>query len=353
MPLLPFEQRLAEAWPPSDWRDVPVLVGVSGGPDSVALLRGLARLGSHSPSESATLAGDRIIVAHFNHRLRPEADDDEIFVRELAARLNMPYETFRADPAAFDLRDGLESAARHARYRFLKSTAEQLGARYVAVAHTADDQAETILHHIIRGTGLAGLAGMPRARQLSPAVTLIRPLLAVRRAEVMEYLVQLGQTYRIDATNRSLAPTRNRIRLELLPLLAERFNPNVQEAVLRLGALAGEAHEVIACLANDLAELAVKETQSGVTVDCRRLAGATPYVVREMFSQIWRQHGWPLQDMTYRHWDELAAMTLAAGRGERPARVFPGEVMAQADNQELRLACSSHSTPAAAEQPGC
>jgi tRNA(Ile)-lysidine synthase len=121
--------------------------------------------------------------------------------------------------------DGVEAAARAARYEFLQATAERLGARYVATAHTADDQAETVLHHIVRGTGLAGLAGMSRARSLGAAATLIRPLLSFRRRDVIEYLGALGQSYCEDTTNRDPAFTRSRIRHELLPLLASGLQP--------------------------------------------------------------------------------------------------------------------------------
>ncbi len=348
MSLLSFEQRLAEAWPPEDWAGVTVLVAVSGGPDSVALVRGLHRLRHVDASlrDSSARLGEtrpraatgRLVVAHFNHRLRPEADEEEAFVCELAARLGLPCETSRAEPAMLDRGDGLEAAARDARYRFLQSTAERLGARYLATGHTADDQVETILHHILRGTGLAGLAGMPRARTLGPAVTLIRPLLGLRRGDVEEYLDQLGQSACRDATNLSPEHTRNRIRHELLPLLAERFSPYVKDALLRLGALAGEAHEVLARLADDLAERAATVLPGGeVRLDCRALGQQPRYVVREMFCQIWRRQGWPLQDMTFRHWDELAEMTCAAEAGGRPRHVFPGEVIARADAQELRL----------------
>jgi len=338
MPLLPFEQRLAEAWPPESWRDVSVLIAVSGGPDSMALLRGLHRLkeSNEAPTASAAGAQGRLIIGHFNHRLRPDADEDEAFVREQAAALNLPCETARGDPAALDMREGLESAAREARYRFLQETAERQGARYIAVAHTADDQVETILHHIIRGTGLAGLSGMPRVRSLSPAVTLVRPLLGIRRSEVEDYLRQIGQPFRTDPTNLSTDLTRNRIRHELLPLLSGRFNREVVQAILRLGSLAGEAQEVLSGMASQLMSRAVTDFPDGeVRVDCRLLDEQPRYVVREMFCQIWRQRRWPMQDMTQRHWDELAA--LAASARPPVPRTFPGGLLAARAAGELRL----------------
>src|SRR5690606_27563900 len=122
-------------------------------------------------------------------------DADEHWVVRLAESLGLPCQVGRAE-AAQEQSGSLEDQARRARYDFLQRAAEAAGVRYVATAHTADDQVETILHHLLRGTGLAGLAGMNRSRQLGPAVTLLRPLLAVGRAEVLEYLSGLGQTFR-------------------------------------------------------------------------------------------------------------------------------------------------------------
>src|SRR3569623_1408931 len=165
-----FERRLAEDWAPSDWSDLTVLVAVSGGADSVALLRGMAALRRSGPG--------RLIVAHFNHALRAAAAEDERFVVELCRELGLVCEVGRSRVAerAAECGDGVEAAARHARYEFLQATADRLGARYVATAHTADDQAETILHRILRGTGLAGLSGMSRSRPLGQAVPLLRPM---------------------------------------------------------------------------------------------------------------------------------------------------------------------------------
>jgi tRNA(Ile)-lysidine synthase len=340
MAFLSFEQCVAEAWPPDDWRGVSVLVAVSGGPDSVALLRALDRL--RQPRQSNAC----LVVAHFNHRLRPESDAEEAIVRQLAGQLGLPCEAARAEPASLDLGDGLEAAAREARYRFLQVTAERLGARYVAVGHTADDQVETILHHILRGTGLAGLAGMPRVRALSPAVTVIRPLLGLRRHEVEDYLRELGQPYCKDATNQLLHHTRNRIRHELLPLLTERFNAHVKDALLRLGGLAGEAQEVLSRLADDLArQRACELPGGGISVDCQNLADLPRYLVREMFCQVWRRHGWPLQDMTFRHWEALAEMTRAAQGDARVRQVFPGGILAHAERHVLRLSSSGDEAP--------
>jgi len=252
--LHPIEAKLAAAWPPQTWQDVTVLLAVSGGADSVALLRAMTAL--HPGGEG------RLAVAHFNHRLREDQSAaDEAFVVDLCRQLGTPCEAGHGRPGELSGcgRDGLEAAARKARYEFLAATAARLGARYVVTAHTADDQAETILHRIIRGTGIGGLRGMARARLLrlpflerdqpeelseepvqwaefpSPGTaTLIRPLLEIRRGELVDYLDDLAQPYRSDASNADVRFTRNRIRHELLPRLAEQFNSAVVDALLRL-----------------------------------------------------------------------------------------------------------------------
>jgi tRNA(Ile)-lysidine synthase len=333
MPLLPFESRLAASWPPESWQDVTVVVAVSGGADSIALLRAMAAL--------KTAGRGRLIVAHFNHRLRPEADADARFVVELAERLHLPRELGEGCVAktAAAAGDGLEAAARNERYAFLQSTAEPLGARYVVTAHTADDQAETILHRILRGTGIAGLAGMRRARPLGPAVTLIRPLLDVRRAEVLPYLAERHQPFRDDATNLDPRFTRNRIRHNLLPQLAADYNPDVVAAVLRLGQTALDAQQFIDSAARELARQFVRTNgfpRDCVMVDCAALSRVNRHLLREMFIAIWRDRGWPQQSMGFAEWDALATMTLQ-NDSSPPQRILPGNFVARRTGDQLSV----------------
>ncbi len=329
--LHPFERKLAETWPPAAWRDLNVLLAVSGGPDSMALLRATNALKSCGQG--------RLVVAHFNHRLRGEAADaDQAFVVQVARELNLPLEVgFLPEGAARRFgKHGLEGGARRARYRFLTETASKLGARLVAVAHTADDQAETILHRILRGTGIGGLAGMRRVRPLSDAATLIRPLLPFRRAEVHAYLHDLGQNYRLDATNLDERRTRNRIRHHLLPELAHRFNPNVVEALLRLGNLAAEVQSVIAPLVDHgIEQCLVKSTADEICLDFSRCTRESPYVLREVLMAVWRRQGWSLREMSYEHWDALA--TLAEPSPRRRAQTFPGGITAEISDGIVQL----------------
>ncbi len=328
-----FESRLAASWPPESWQDVSALVAVSGGLDSVGLLRGLAAL-------KAGGAGS-LAVAHFNHRLRPEAADDARFVADLAKRLGLCYELGEgsvAEAAALE-GDGIEAAARGQRLAFLQATAERLGARYVAVAHTADDQAETVLHRIIRGTGIAGLAGMCRARPLGPAVTLIRPLLTFRRSEIRDYLGEIGQPFREDASNRALAFTRNRIRLDLLPRLAE-YNSDVTAALVRLAETARDAQQVIESHVEEIVHRAVSMppgTPEQIVIDSRALAGESRHLLREVFVALWRNRNWPQQAMGFAEWDALAGLIVDQSKSPRAINL-PGNIRAQKTGEQLSLA---------------
>ena len=192
-----FLRRLADSWPPAQWQDVTIVAAVSGGADSVALLRSLLGLSPGGPA--------RLVVAHINHGLRgSESEGDERFVADLCAKLGVPCAVRRIPAAVFRETGGrgIESVARHARYECLQSIAAEWGGRYVATGHTADDQAETILHRILRGTGIRGLEGIPRVRSLSPGIALSRPLLRFRRQEILAFLAALGQPFREDSTNR-------------------------------------------------------------------------------------------------------------------------------------------------------
>lgn len=330
-----LEEHLSRSWPADQWRDVGVVVAVSGGADSVALLRAMARLNSDGPG--------RLAAAHFNHGLRgQESADDERFVTDLCRRLEVPCEIGRpGEPLAESAPDGIEDAARTARYDFFSRAAERLGARYLATAHTADDQAETILHRILRGTGIAGLAGMSRARPLSPAVTLIRPLLEVSRRAVIEYLTALGQPYRTDSSNADRQFTRNRIRHDLLPRLAAEYNAEVAEALLRLGSLAGEVQAVVEGLVDELADRAlVEQDQNELRIDAAVLAGQPAYLVRETLIALWRRQQWPMQAMGRQQWELLALLATAAMTapyGSTRKHVFPGEIRAEAGAGQLRL----------------
>jgi len=352
--LLPLDAQFDAAWPVNGWRHSHVVLAVSGGADSVAMLRAAVAL-----KDSAGGSG-QLFVAHLNHGLRGiEADADEKWLAALCRRLNVPLESAQANIEALAAKqgDGWEAAARAARYEFLRRTAERLGARFVATAHTADDQAETVLHRIIRGTGLSGLAGIPSVRPLTDDIALVRPLLAATRRKVLDHLAAIGQDYRSDSSNADLRWVRNRMRHELLPLLRANFNSDVNEALVRLAAQAADAQQLIANLAAELAKGCVSVELEGLrgvesqraqlrggaqratarraTINCRQLAGQPPIVVREVCKNVWAQANWPQQAMGYLEWQQLAAHV--QGEGDGPTLNLPGNVQARRHGDTVDL----------------
>ena len=208
-----------------------IVSALSGGADSVALLHALASAGPER--------GVRVVAAHLDHQLRPDSTEDARFCRELCDRLGVALHTGRADVAARAARDGggIEQAARIERHAFLRAVRKQTEAAAIALAHTRDDQAETVLLRLLRGSGRVGLGAM-RARTRR----LLRPLLDVSRAEVLAYLEAHGLAWREDASNQDVRFARNRVRHELVPYLERRFNPRVREALARsAGQMADEA----------------------------------------------------------------------------------------------------------------
>lgn len=200
-------------------------VAVSGGADSVALLRALHELRKE--------LGIVLSVVHFHHGIRGlEADQDEIFVAELATRLGLECTIGRGDVPthAKTSAQSVETAARDLRYRFFESVLRSGTADRIATAHTMDDQAETVLMRTLRGAGTRGLAGI-HAEQA--AARYVRPLLGIRRSAIEEYLRSVGQEWREDATNAERKHFRNQVRHDLLPLLARDFNPNIVEVLAR------------------------------------------------------------------------------------------------------------------------
>jgi hypoxanthine phosphoribosyltransferase len=226
-------------------------IAVSGGADSVALLRAFAQL--------APALGVVPFVLHLNHRLRAEESDaDERFVRELASQLSLEAVIESEDVSAlaslFHL--SLEAAGRRARYAFFQRAAATLRLNAVATAHTRDDQAETVLLRLLRGAGTAGLAGIhrsfdlfhltgdfPASEESSPRPRLIRPLLSMSRQQVEQFLNSLGQPYRQDSSNSSPEFLRNRVRADLLPALEKDFNPRLRQALCETADVVAAEHE--------------------------------------------------------------------------------------------------------------
>lgn len=309
----PFLSALADALPRSGLREVPAVVGVSGGADSVALLLGLVRL---APAPA------RLIVAHACHDLRPDAPADRDFVGALAVRLGL-----RCVSRPLAVRDdldgrgeGLEARARRVRYDFLVDVAREHGARHVVVAHTADDQAETILHRALRGTGLAGLSGMQRGRELADGIALLRPLLNVPRALGRSFLEAEGEGWREDATNADPAFARNFLRHEILARAERGPYPSATAALVRLGEHAGRSAAALASAAEHLLEIHARRREDGtIALPAAALARLDPHLVAEVFVALWRREGWPQRDMAARHYRAIAALVADTGCGASPS----------------------------------
>ena len=303
-----------------DW-SFPSLVGVSGGADSVALALAVARL-------APVGAGERVVIAHADHRLRPDSATDADFVRALAGRLGVRFVGRRLDVATAGGHEGLEGRARRLRYGFLAEAAHEAGARHVLVAHTADDQAETILHRLLRGTGVAGLAGMRRSRPLADGVALVRPLLHVRRETGRAFLAAVGQAWREDPTNADPARARNFLRHDVLPRCAAGPYPAAAEAIVRLGGQAAAAAAALASAAEHLLDARSSRRDDGtVAVHFKGLAALDRQLLAELFARLWEREGWPRRDMTAWHYGQLAAFV--AGETAEPATAhFPGGVRA-------------------------
>jgi tRNA(Ile)-lysidine synthase len=191
-----------------------------------------------------------------------------------------------------------------------------------------------VLHRILRGTGIDGLAGMAKARPFTPNIALVRPILDIKRHDVLAYLSAIGQDYRTDETNQDTQWTRNRLRNELLPLLRERYNPCVDDALTRLAMQAGEAQQVIARLAATIAADCVVSNATRSQINCEKLRDHPPNLVREVFKIAWRQSGWPEQSMGFAEWQQLA--DLAAGQDLRSLNL-PGNIRAHRESSAIEL----------------
>lgn len=315
----------ASAWPPARWRDVGVVVGCSGGADSVALLAALRRLSS--AGEPVGAPRGFLVAAHFNHRLRgKESDSDEAFVAELAEQFGVRFRRGEAQTPAAD-----EASMRTARENFLRRVAEASGARYIAVAHSADDNVETMLHHLMRGTGPAGLAGIAPHRGAGEDVVLVRPLLGVRRTLIRDALRSIGQRWREDSSNLDPSYRRNWIRRELIPLIESEY-PLAIDAMARTVESQRGWRAVIERWAQQWLETHASATSGGVRLV--RDDPPEPALLIAALQAVWRQQGWPRQDMSGRHWQRLSRTMHSCGDQRY---TLPGAVDVIAHGAEVTL----------------
>jgi tRNA(Ile)-lysidine synthase len=204
-----------------------VVVGVSGGADSVCLL--------HCLNQLQFELGIRLHVVHVHHGLRKSAETDRKFVEKLARQLRLPLSTTALNPKHFPKNRSLEEAAREERFKALITTAQKMKSTTIALGHTRDDLAETVLMRIIRGTGLLGMQGILPSRKIR-GMDFVRPLLEIKKTDIEKFLSKHKLPFRKDPSNRSQKFFRNKIRLHLLPLLEQHYNPNIRETLANLAA---------------------------------------------------------------------------------------------------------------------
>ena len=337
-----IEQAICESWPLAVWRESTIVIAASGGADSTALIEALLQI---RPDPTRT------IVAHFNHALRgAESDADESFVASIAARYGLECIAKRAPP--HEIASPSESGLRKLRHQFLREVAVQHNARWIVMGHQADDQVETFLHHLLRGSGPSGLSGIQTYRTLDALVDIVRPLLRVRRFEILEYLRLRDQTYRNDSSNATLDYTRNRIRNELLPSLRSFVNSeSLDVRLLQARELIAEEHAAFVELADRwLAKIGYateeavdssKDSSQGIqhfsapVAMCRN----EPWpIVREALVMIWHRMNWPLREMNHKHWRKLQKLIEIASQTTHPKRLeLPDQIVATCRKGTMRL----------------
>ncbi|MBN2374807.1 MAG: tRNA lysidine(34) synthetase TilS [Sedimentisphaerales bacterium] len=315
------------------------LLAVSGGPDSMAMLTALTEL-----KNSARLPLADLQLAHLNHQLRADQSDaDETFIRQQAKNSHLPITVARCDVQALaqNTSQSLETAARQARYDFLAQTARKNYCNKIALAHNADDQAETILHRIIRGTGIKGLAGITPIRDLDDdqsvkPLQIVRPLLTVSRDQIEQFLRRRNIPWRIDASNESNTFTRNRIRNQLLPLLAEQYNPQVKQALIRLGQTAHWLTDLLSRNADaTLQNLTLQFDSNSAILDAASLAQLPPIQQTELIRHLLEKLKLPLQRISFLH---IRSVTDLLNHPDQFSKLqLPENLQVALKNQELHF----------------
>jgi tRNA(Ile)-lysidine synthase len=276
-----------------------VLIGVSGGPDSVALLSLIHNTSRTNPPYS------EIFIAHLNHSIRgAESDEDERFVTALTERYGVPLITEKRDivEIARERKISLEEAARDERYKFFESAAEKVGASVIAVGHNADDNAETILHRIIRGTGIT--------------VSLVRPLLFTWRKDITAYLEEEDLSYRIDSTNIETDKLRNKIRMELIPHLEENYNAKIKKSLVSLGETALQNSDYLEAEAKALFEdvlINIEASLETIALDINRLRESPQILQQMIIKEAIVRLDIPLKKLSNRNYKEILN-TLNSGK---------------------------------------
>jgi tRNA(Ile)-lysidine synthase len=307
-----------------------IMVAVSGGPDSLCLLHLLQQIASQRQLW--------LHVAHLDHQLRPDSADDAKFVEQIAAEWQIPVSVAGADVAtiAGARRQGIEETARELRSSFLLETALRIGATAIALGHTADDQAETVLLRLLRGAGPSGLAAMrPKRPTNQPDIAVIRPLLESTRAEVEAYCREQQLTPRHDSSNESPIFTRNRVRGYIIPLL-KTYNPSIVATLGRTARVCAEEDELLSALtAQSWTELAQVDNNS-VSFDRQRWSALHPALQRRLIRKAAEITG-AKAELGAKHIDAI----LAAIAAQRRRVQLPGGCWFTIEQARLTFSCGT------------
>ena len=311
----------------------PLIVAVSGGPDSLALLLLLNELRSS--------LGLNLHVAHLNHGLRGnEAHEDAAFVEDMAHRLSLPVTSELVDVESYKISHRLspEDAARKLRYGFLSRIAVAEEATAVVLGHTADDQTETILMHLLRGSGLDGLIGMSNSSHWpsskhNQSIVLIRPLLDVKREETEAMCLWKGVTPRYDASNFSMQFTRNRIRSELIPMLKS-YNPRIQEALRKLGYSVAQNQSYIQEEVAQARERLGTALDGGIGIEKAAFISLPPIIKRHLLKHVYEELACASNGLEHSHLENM--ITLAHGGAGKEIKL-PGGLMFSVGYDYIRL----------------
>lgn len=307
-----------------------MLLAVSGGADSMAMLHGLVEIGRQS-------ALGRIAVAHLNHGLRgEESDEDARFVEETCSVPGVECVVERLIPGKLDVdsRGSLEESARKARYEFLARTSQSLNLPYILTAHHQQDQTETLVFNILRGTGLRGLCGIPEVRELAPGLQVVRPMLNLSPVVIRDFVRRRGIEFREDSSNNTSQFTRNQIR-QILNSMPKEISGSLGDSLNALSDQAGHTMRAIDELSARILHVAVREeSDRQIQLDCRELLRWPEPFVRHALILQWARKRWPRQQMTAAQWGRLSAAALT---GVPRRWTFPGGITSIVRRKVLTL----------------
>jgi tRNA(Ile)-lysidine synthase len=291
-----------------------ILLAVSGGADSTALMYAMCAIKAENVPAlplAGKLSGD-ILCAHINHQLRgSESDGDEAFVIAQADKLNLAITTKRLDVRGFAHKNKLsiETAARKLRIESLLDIAKANNCKWVATAHQKDDNAETVIQRLVRGTGFRGLGGIWPVRKFADGIGFVRPLLCVRRDEIVEYLRKRNLKWRVDRTNDDCKYRRNYIRHRLLPALQQQCNGSIVEQLSELAQSAQKFYSLVCSSVEKIWPQLTDCTADNVTLDLKSFLAQPPAVKVEMIRRSLTYLGGGERDLTHRHYERVLQLS--------------------------------------------